>query len=194
MKDQRIGRRDFLETAALGAGGIVLGGPLNALTANSARLKIEEPFHGAVLNHRHGKSVDGGLAIQVSGTAPADERVLVCGREAERHGEKFAAEVVLRQGETNITATSNGSSGRQEDQVRVVWDRHSFARYRFSIDDNSFFLRDIFRKEYHSPNPRVRIVLNRKRPMPAAGLIFRANLQPVVNRKSMLLQQQHGRA
>jgi len=150
MKDQEIGRRDFLESAALGAAGIVLGGPLTALAANSARLKIEEPFHGAVLNRRHGKAVDGGLAIQVSGAAPADERVVVCGREAERHGEKFAAEVLLRERETNITATSKGSSGRHEDRVRVVWDRHSFARYRFSIDDNSFFLRDIFQKEYRS--------------------------------------------
>jgi hypothetical protein len=150
MKDQEIGRRDFLESAALGAAAIVLGGPLTALAADSARLKIEEPFHGAVLNHRHGKAVDGGLAIQVSGTAPADERVAVCGREAERHGEKFAAEVVLRERETNVTATSKGSSGRHEDRVRVVWDRHSFPRYRFSIDDNSFFLRDIFQKEYRS--------------------------------------------
>ena len=32
----------------------------------------------------------------------------------------------------------------------MVWDRHSFPRYRFSIDDNSFFLRDIAQKNYRS--------------------------------------------
>jgi hypothetical protein len=37
-----------------------------------------------------------------------------------------------------------------EDRIRVVWDRHSFPRYRFSIDDNSFFLRDITQKGYKS--------------------------------------------
>ena len=34
--------------------------------------------------------------------------------------------------------------------MRVVWDRHSEPRYRFSIDDNSFFLRDIAQKNYAS--------------------------------------------
>jgi hypothetical protein len=34
--------------------------------------------------------------------------------------------------------------------VRVVWDRHSFPRYRFSIDDSSFFLRDIYQQGYRS--------------------------------------------
>ena len=32
----------------------------------------------------------------------------------------------------------------------MVWDRYSEPRYRFSIDDNSFFLRDIAQKEYKS--------------------------------------------
>ncbi|MBM3334219.1 hypothetical protein FJY63_06120, partial [Candidatus Sumerlaeota bacterium] len=41
-------------------------------------------------------------------------------------------------------------SGRSEHRVRVIWDRHSFPRYRFSIDDNSFFLRDIAQKKYKS--------------------------------------------
>ncbi len=150
MNNLPIGRRDFLGTTALGAAGVFLGKPLIALAATSSALKIEEPFHGAVLNHRHGKVVDRGLAIRVSGKAPAGDRVMVGGKEAERQGEKFTAEVVLRDRETNITATSKGASGRHENRVRVVWDRHSFPRYRFSIDDNSFFLRDIFQKNYGS--------------------------------------------
>ena len=32
----------------------------------------------------------------------------------------------------------------------VVWDRYSVPRYRFMIDDNSFFLRDIAQKGYKS--------------------------------------------
>ncbi len=34
--------------------------------------------------------------------------------------------------------------------MRVVWDRRSVPRYRFSIDDNSFFPRDIAQKQYAS--------------------------------------------
>jgi hypothetical protein len=40
--------------------------------------------------------------------------------------------------------------GHAEQRVRVVWDKHSFPRYRFSVDDNSFFLRDITQKKYAS--------------------------------------------
>ena len=116
----------------------------------SSTVKIEEPFHGAVLNRHHGKSVSGGLAIRVSGRVPAGDRVTVCGEPAQRQGERFTAEVVLRDRETDLVAAAEGSSGRQEDRVRVVWDRHSFPRYRFSIDDNSFFLRDIVQRGYHS--------------------------------------------
>ena len=36
------------------------------------------------------------------------------------------------------------------DRVRVVWDRYSPPRYRFSLDDNSFFLRDVAQKNYRS--------------------------------------------
>ncbi len=150
MDNPPIRRRDFLGAAALGVAGIALGEPLAAVPTNPPRLKIEDPFHGAVLNHRLGKAVDGGLAIQVSGSAPVGDRVMVCGQEAKRQGEKFTAEVVLHARETNLTAVSKGISGRQEERVRVVWDRHSFPRYRFSIDDNSFFLRDVFQKRYRS--------------------------------------------
>ena len=42
-------------------------------------LRIHEPFHGAVLNHRHGQTAKAGLEIPVWGTAPADEPVTVNG-------------------------------------------------------------------------------------------------------------------
>ena len=150
MKQQRMRRRDFLGSAALGTAGIVWGDRLTALASGASPFKINEPFDGAVLNRRHGKAVDGGLAIRVSGVAPADARVMVCGKDAERQGETFSTDVVLREHETTITATCPGGSGLLEDRVRVVWDRHSFPRYRFSIDDNSFFLRDIHQKQYRS--------------------------------------------
>jgi hypothetical protein len=113
-------------------------------------LRIDEPFHGAVLNHRHGEATEGGLKIRVSGQAPALDAVVVNGVPAQRAGASFRADIVLRDGQTGIAAVAQGSTGRQEHQVRVVWDRHSRPRYRFSIDDNSFFLRDIARQKYPS--------------------------------------------
>jgi len=108
-----------------------------------AMVRITEPFHGAALNHRHGEAVEDGLRIAVRGTARLRDRVYVNGEPARRAGTAFHAQVVLRDRETDIVATASGSRGDAEHRVRVVWDRHSRPRYRFSLDDNSFFLRDI---------------------------------------------------
>ncbi len=147
MNNIRIGRRSFLQTTAAG---IVAARPAAALAGPSAPLRIDEPFHGAVLNHRHGQKVADGLRIRVTGRAPLGDRVTVNGAPAKRTGTAFAADVVLRESQTDIVAASTGTSGRGEHRVRVVWDKHSCPRYRFSIDDNSFFLRDIAKKGYPS--------------------------------------------
>jgi hypothetical protein len=113
-------------------------------------VRIYEPFYGAVLNHRHGRKVKGGVEIPVWGIAPVGEPVTVNGAYARRLGDRFATEVVLRTFETDIVAVSTGVTGRSEHKIRVVWDRHSKPRYRFAIDDNIFFLRDIATKRYKS--------------------------------------------
>jgi hypothetical protein len=150
MKGQLVRRRDFLKaTVAAGTAGIVLGASSPAL-ATPAGPMIDEPFHGAVLNRRHGEAVPGGLKIRVSGRAALDAPVKVNGVPADRAGERFTAEVVLRDRETDIVAASGDVPGGSSSRVRVVWDKNSFPRYRFSVDDNSFFLRDIAQKQYAS--------------------------------------------
>jgi len=150
MKEPATTRRKFLQAAASGAAGIILGESKVACAGAFQPIRIEEPFHGAVLNWRHGQKVKSGLKIQVSGQAPLRARVMVNGASVKRAGTKFTSEIVLRQKETEIIAISQGNFGRHEHRVRVVWDRHSKPRYRFSIDDNSFFLRDIAQKKYAS--------------------------------------------
>jgi len=113
-------------------------------------LRIEEPFHGAILNRRHGEEVDGGLKIRVCGEAPLRDYVTVNGATTQRAGAKFISEIILHEKETEIVAASEGSFGHHEHRVRVLWDKNSYPRYRFSIDDNSFFLRDIAQKNYAS--------------------------------------------
>lgn len=118
-------------------------------------IRIMEPFHGAVLNRRHGKAAGDGLSIEVRGTAPIGHPVTVRAGDgpsvrASSCGDSFHAEVVLRGAETDLTASFAGGRGRGEHRIRVVWDKASFPRYRFSIDDNSFFLRDIAKEGYKS--------------------------------------------
>ncbi len=150
MQSQMIRRRSFLQATVAGAAGIVLGGPATATASSLGAVKIEQPFHGAVLNHRHGRQTSDGLTIRVTGNASLGDRVLVNGQPTERAGTTFSADVLLSEKETDIAAVSEGNYGRGEHRVRVVWDRHSEPRYRFAIDDNIFFLRDIARNDYQS--------------------------------------------
>ncbi len=113
-------------------------------------IRILDPFHGAVLNHRHGVPSDGGLRIVVRVEAELQDGVAVNGAPARQAGTEFRAEVVLGEEETDITAVAEGPRGRRLHTVRVVWDRHSRPRYRVSMDDNIFFLRDIARHNYAS--------------------------------------------
>jgi hypothetical protein len=113
-------------------------------------MQIHEPFHGAVLNRRHGQQVSGGLKIQVHGEAPLGDRVVVNGSPARREAARFVCAVTLKDKQTDIVAVSDGRFGHREHRVKVVWDRYSEPRYRFSVDDNSFFLRDIAQKQYDS--------------------------------------------
>lgn len=111
-------------------------------------LKIEDPFHGAVVNHRWGIQTDASLTITVTGQCPAYGEVSVNGVPAAVASGRFTCDVEITAAEQDIKAIYDGSYGHQEHAIRVVWDRHSFPRYRFSIDDNSYWLRDVARNGY----------------------------------------------
>ncbi len=145
-------RRVFLQAAAGGMAGLWAASPSSiGLSAGTSRpVRILDPFPGAVLSHRHGVQTADRLTIHVTGEAPAEDRVSVNGVPAKRQGREFDAEVPLTDHETDLLAVAEGRSGSQQDKVRVVWDRYSEPRYRFAIDDNSFFLRDIAGKNYRS--------------------------------------------
>ncbi len=145
-----LGRRGLLRGAVASVAGTLLMGCRKTQAVPERRLRIEDPIHGAIMNRRQGRLTDGGLKIEVRGQAAGLEGVAVNGVPARREGDRFIAEVVLREPQTDVVATAKSPSGMLEHRVRVVWDRHSFARYRFSIDDNSFFLRDIAQKKYAS--------------------------------------------
>ena len=106
-------------------------------------LQIHHPFHGAILNYRHGRQTADRLTIEVWGTAPLGAAVTVNGIPARRNGEHFLAAVPLMRFENDIRAVAAGFQGSAEHTVKVVWDKYSCKRFRFSIDDNIFFLRNL---------------------------------------------------
>ena len=121
-------------------------------------LRITDPIDGAILNRNMGRRVRAGLEITVSGEAPADARVSVVPtgidpgtgraipplvrRESSSRGPHFSCRVVLRERHTTIAASCRS----EHHAIRVLWDRNSFKRYRFSTDDNCRFLAEIARE------------------------------------------------
>ncbi|NPV08106.1 MAG: hypothetical protein HPY83_18270 [Anaerolineae bacterium] len=127
----------------------------------SQALRITSPVHGDILNRHDGTATPEGLMATVRGTCVAGADVVVSvegasavGRSPERRfeahattrGETFEARVLLQGHHNRISARAGG----QEASVEVLWDRNSFPRFRFSIDDNILFLKDLAQSSYSS--------------------------------------------
>jgi len=107
---------------------------------------ITQPIDGAILNKHDGETTPDGLAVTVAGTCPRGAKVTVNGAPAAVAGDRFEATVCVADRETTLTAKCEAGA----DSILVLYDRDSFRRYRFSLDDDVWFLRDIARSGYAS--------------------------------------------
>jgi hypothetical protein len=103
--------------------------------------RIVSPVDGAILNRHDGTATASGLEIEVNGECAEGASVHVNGRPAETAGGRFRARLALNRQTNRIAAAAGG----RKHSIEVLWDRHSFPRYRVSTDDNIWFLRDLAR-------------------------------------------------
>lgn len=102
--------------------------------------------HGTVVNKFYGKESGGILHLPVSGIADEDARVTVNGIEAERLGVNFSAVVPISEKITELVMSAESTCGKITHAIKVLYDKESFPRYNFFIDDNSFFWTEIIRQ------------------------------------------------
>ena len=139
-----------------------------AKAKSDTAFRFDLPFDGAVVHQRSGSPIlgvvdDSGrkkLKIQIAGPlAAASDRVeVVDARYPQRkipvrqEGTKFFAEALLEDVKTEFVARLVDSQGAQKAtaRTRVIWLQDSYPRYRFQVDDNVFFTRDIHQKGYKS--------------------------------------------
>ena len=107
------------------------------------QVQITAPIHGAVLNRHDGRQDDDGLHISVQGVVSEADTVTVNGVRARIVGATFTVANTLDAHETVLTAVAERGGEKLSHAVTVLWDRNSFPRYRFSLDDDIYFLRDI---------------------------------------------------
>ena len=108
-------------------------------------LRITDPPDGAILNRHDGETSAAGLWTTVKGEGSGDVRVNDTPAKALPSG-KWEARVLLKALENRVVARR----GSAADAVTLLWDQHSFPRYRVSVDDNILWLRDIAQKGYRS--------------------------------------------
>ena len=106
-------------------------------------LEITNFRDGEILNCHHGVESADGLKIRIEGIAPPQESVTVNGVPAIRHDRNFFADITLDKKINRITVVSDGYFGEKTLKITLVWDKNSFKRYCFFVDDCSFFLRKL---------------------------------------------------
>lgn len=106
-------------------------------------IQITSPAQGAILNHNHGLENADSLKIKVTGISQAGTPVMVNGIPASMDGLNFSAEVELTQRVNSLKAVTYTSNGFYTQEVTVLWDKQSFKRYAFYLDDHSFLFTDL---------------------------------------------------
>lgn len=106
-------------------------------------LEITNTRNGAVLNHSNGQESKEGLLFTLEGIANPLAEVSVNGKKALRNAKRFSADILLTQKLNQVEVTSKDKNGIAELKITLVWDKNSFKRYNFYVDDTIFFLTDI---------------------------------------------------
>lgn len=109
-------------------------------------LEITSFRQGSVLTHFHGRENNSSLTVKVEGICDHGGEVLVNGFPAVCSGRRFTAAVPLTGKFNEITASAASALGEYHHKIKVVWDKKSFQRFNFYIDDNIFLFTDLARQ------------------------------------------------
>jgi hypothetical protein len=104
-------------------------------------LKFISPIDGDMLHAGDGITTEESLQIQVKVSAPEGSHIIINDTVAVYENGCFVAEIRLDQYENTITASDESTGTKQT--IKVYWLKNFAGKYRLSIDDNIWFLRDI---------------------------------------------------
>jgi len=113
-------------------------------------LEITSHRQGAILNHLHGIESADKLKILVQGISRTGRPVKVNGINAEMDGRLFSAEIALTQKFNQLECSVLTPYGLFTQQLTVVWDKKSFRRCNFYIDDHIFVFTDLAKQKPRS--------------------------------------------
>ncbi|HLP74649.1 MAG TPA: hypothetical protein VK155_17215, partial [Bacteroidales bacterium] len=136
----KTNRRHFVRlTGAAGTGLLICG--LKSCTAPEFNMKFAGFTDGDMLTILDGSETGEGLVIPVKIEAPRGLKFSVNGIEAEYDNNIYTARVPLRDYSNKIEAIEK-RTGKKE-SITLFKLKNYVNKYRFSLDDNIWFLKDI---------------------------------------------------
>jgi len=105
-------------------------------------IKFISPIDGDMLNEYDGTIANDKLVTSVKVSAPEKSKIFINGTKAKYVNGIYQANVSLTKYE-NFIELRDEKSGYNV-YIKVFWLKHYTNRYRFSIDDNIWFLKDIY--------------------------------------------------
>ncbi len=106
-------------------------------------IEISNFRQGAVLNHNHGVESENALRVTIEGISSSGYPVYVNGIKAEMDGQHFTTDIDLTEKINIVKAQTTTPYGTYAQELTLVWDKKSFKRYDFYIDDHSFLFTDL---------------------------------------------------
>ncbi len=133
-------RRDFVKTAGIAGAAIIVTG-LSGCSQEKGEMKIINFTDGDMLTGNDGIVKDGTLQTRILVSAPKGSRIRINDAKASFNGEYFSSDVVLKDYK-NVIAVADKRSGASQ-SITIYWLKDILGKYRFSLDDNILFLKDI---------------------------------------------------
>ena len=106
-------------------------------------LSISNFREGAVLNSKHGVENEKSLTVIIEGVNSFGTPVKVNGKTAMQNGLNFSCPVELTEKINIVEAVTRTCYGEFSQKLTLVWDKKSFRRCNFYIDDNIFLFTDL---------------------------------------------------
>lgn len=126
---------------ALGVTGFSPPGTENLSSVSERAIKFITPVDGDMLHEFDGTISEGALVIKAIISAPRGSRIRVNGKKAKWDKGFYTTDILLKDYKNAITLYEI-KSGYQEN-ITVFQLKNYANRYRFSFDDNIWFLKDI---------------------------------------------------
>ena len=123
------------------AGAVLMSGVLNSKTKEMG-VTFFSPIDGDMLNAMNdGTLVDGYLRTTIKIKAPSGSKLQVNGIEAKYVDGLFLADVLLKDYKNVIEAVERNTGQKQS--ITIFWLKNFTGKYRLSLDDNIWFLKDL---------------------------------------------------